>query len=200
MVRGALYQLVSSTAAHFKQGSNMRITCSTQANLVDATDKLTIVVGAQKSSSELSKAEQQGSSASVSTVYEFDKAGDGVTAGNVQVNVLTDTTAITVAARLATALGIGNPELTVTNNGDGTLDVYAPSRQMTMIEAVAHASFTVADQAITAAAGAGVMFVPPNTPVFLDGAFGRQGAIIQDAAGGKASLTTLASDAANASS
>jgi hypothetical protein len=195
MVRGALYQLVTSTTSHFKQGTNVRVTCATQANMAD-TDTLAIQVFQQKSSRELARADAAASSISTTTTYEFDKAGNGVATGNVQVNISTDTTAITVAARLATALAANNPELTVTNNGDGTLDLYAPSRQMVITENVAHASFTVADQVITAAAGAGVMCIPPNTPITLDGAFGKQGAIIRDAADGKASMTLLAYEAA----
>ena len=197
MVRGSLYQLVSSTTAHFKQGTNIRITCATQANMVDG-ETLTIRVDQQTSSGELARAEMNGVSTFTTTVYEFDKTPNGVAAGNVLVNISSDTTAITVAARLATAIAANNPELTLTNNGDGTLDLYAPSRQMVITETVAHVSFTVADQTVVAAAGAGVMCIPPNTPIVLDGAFGRQGGIIQDAAGGKASITLYAFEIAEA--
>jgi len=41
----------------------------------------------------------------------------------------------------------------------------------------------------TATAGAGSMFVPAKTVWFLDGAAGADLAVIQDTAGGKASLT-----------
>jgi hypothetical protein len=125
----------------------------------------------------------------VTKVYEFDVNGTGVATGNVQVNVSTDTTNLDVATRLTTALGVGNPELTVVNNGNGTIDVYAPSRQMVITEQVANAGFTIADQALTAAAAVGNMIVAPSTRYTIDGAFGKQAAIIQVAAGGFATLT-----------
>ena len=43
----------------------------------------------------------------------------------------------------------------------------------------------------TASAAAGSMFVPANTPVYIDGAYGVQLAVIQDSTGGKASLVRV---------
>lgn len=187
MAVGEFWQLVTTTPSYFKQGTQQRITCVAKANLADG-DTVTIKVYPQLSSREQTDPYL---AQPTTKVYEFDVPGDGVAAGNQQVNVSADVTNIQVAARLATALGVGNPELTVTNNGDGTLDVYAPSRQMVITEQVANAGFTVADQALTASNAAGNMIAAPSLPYIIDGAFGKQAAIIRVAADGNATLTRV---------
>jgi hypothetical protein len=81
------------------------VTCTTKANYAD-TDFMTI-----------------GDGLSVAKVYEFDTAGDGVTAGRVQVDISGATTAAEVAAILRTAILANQPALSVTDNADGTLTV-----------------------------------------------------------------------------
>lgn len=114
--------------AHGAAASGL-ITCATVANLAD-TDYMTI-----------------GDGVSAPKLYEFDVAGNGVTAGRVQVNVSTDTTAAQVAARLRTAILANQPSLSVTDNANGTLTVTSLLRgtpgNVTMTENVTHASFTV---------------------------------------------------------
>lgn len=53
------------------------------------------------------------------------------------------------------------------------------------------ASWIMQGAAPTAAALAGSMFVPANTPVYIDGAYGAKLAVIQDATVGKASLVRV---------
>lgn len=105
------------------------ITCTIKANYVD-TDYMTV-----------------GDGISPAKVYEFDTAGDGVTTGRVQVDISTDTTAATVAARLRTAILANQPSLSVTDNGDGTLTVVhnwsGSGGNVTMTENVADAGHTV---------------------------------------------------------
>ncbi len=81
------------------------VTCVAKASMAD-TDYVTIADGL-----------------SAPKLYEFDTAGDGVTAGRVQVNISADTTAATVAARLRTAILANQPVFTVTDNADGTLSI-----------------------------------------------------------------------------
>ncbi len=115
----------STTYAAYEQINNTVITCATKANLVDA-DYLTIGDVANR--------------VLVRKVYEFDTAGNGVTAGRIQVNVSTDTTAAEVAARLRTAILANQPGLSVTDVGGGVLRL---GNVATMTENVAHASFTI---------------------------------------------------------
>lgn len=187
MAIGEMWQLVTTTPSYFKQGTQQRITCVAKANLVDG-ETVTIEVFSQKTSREMS---DPYTAKSAVKVYELDVNGTGVTAGNVQVNVSADVTNINVAARLAAAITANNPELTVVDNLNGTLDVYAPSRQMSITEQVANAGFTVADQALTAAAAVGNMILAPSLPYLVDGAFGKQAAIIRVAADGNATLTRV---------
>lgn len=106
-----------------------KITCVAKAFLFDA-DYLTI-----------------GDGLSAPKLYELDVTGDGVTAGRIQVNVSTDTTAATVAARLRTAILANQPALSVTDNADGTLTVAhlisGTVGNVTMTENVANAGFLV---------------------------------------------------------
>lgn len=106
------------------------ITCATQAN-TDDNDTVTI-----------------GDGLSAPKVYEFDKAGDGVTGGTIQVNISADTTAATVAARLRTAILANQPAFDVLDNADGTLTLThkwpGAGGNVTITETVTHASFTVA--------------------------------------------------------
>ncbi len=104
------------------------ITCVAKASMAD-TDIVTI-----------------GDGVNPVVVYEFDVAGDGVTAGRVQVNISTDTTATQVAARLLTAITANQPLFTVVN----TTGVLALTHKqtgtfanVTITEAVANAGFLV---------------------------------------------------------
>lgn len=184
---GDVLQLVSTTAAYFKQGTQQRITCLAKANLVDG-ETITVTVYPQ-----LSTREQLDPYAAkpVTKVYEIDVTGNGVAAGNIAVDVSGSATAILIAGVLRAAILANNPELSVIDNGDGTLDVYAPSRQMVITEQVANAGFTIADLALTASNANGNMIVAPNLPYLIDGAFGKQAAIIRVAADGNATLTKL---------
>lgn len=171
MVAKEYWMFVSSTACWVKQASPTgTITAVAKASLVD-TDFMTI---------------DDGINAAV--VYEFDVAGNGVTGGRVQVNVSTDTTAAQVAARLKTAINTAQPYITVVDNLNGTLTLSSTSRNMILTETVANAGFTVTYGPI-ATAGAGSMYVPAGVVLVLDGRVGSDLAVIQDATGGKASLT-----------
>lgn len=166
------YMFSSTTDCWIRQGTSKTITCVAQANMVD-TDFITITING------------------VAVVYEFDKAGNGVTAGRVQVNISTDTTAATVAARLATAIGANQSALTVTNPGAGVLTVDLPeSTGLTITENVGDAGFTIGTGIMQATAGTGSMFVPTSMAgVLLNGKRGGQLGVIQAAAGGTSSTT-----------
>lgn len=110
-------------------GGNL-ITCVAFASLAD-TDFMTIADGHDPA-----------------VVYEFDTAGDGVTAGRVQVDVSGDTTAADVAATLHAAIVANQPALAAVDNADGTVSLPSGDRVLTVTENVANAGFTVA--AITA--------------------------------------------------
>lgn len=105
------------------------ITCATAAN-TDDNDTVTI-----------------GDGLSAAKIYEFDKAGDGVTAGRVQVNISGDTTAAEVAARLRTAILANQPAFDVLDNGDGSLTlthkIPGAHGNVTITEDTTHASLTV---------------------------------------------------------
>lgn len=81
------------------------ITCTTKANYLD-TDYMTIPDGIN-----------------VAKVYEFDTAGDGVTAGRIQVNISGATTAADVATILRTAILANQPAIAVVNAGSGVLNL-----------------------------------------------------------------------------
>lgn len=84
-------------------------------------------------------------------VFEFDVAGDGVSAGNIQVNVSTDTTADDVGVRLNTAINNSAIRITsVTDAAAGTTDRLilradkaGTGFNNTITETVAAAGFTV---------------------------------------------------------
>jgi hypothetical protein len=105
------------------------IVCTTKANYVD-TDYMTIGDGIRPP-----------------VVYEFDTAGDGVTAGRVQVNLSALTTAADVANALAAAIIANQPALDATDNGAGTVTIShkiaGTLGNVTITENVAHASHTV---------------------------------------------------------
>lgn len=164
------YVIVSSTNAYVRQGTAKKITCATQANMAD-TDYITIT--------------HKGTA----VTYEFDKAGDGVTAGRVQVNISTDTTAATVAARLKTAIEANQTGLRVVDPADGTLTIDAvDTRDLTIIENVAHASFTITAGIMQASAAAGSMILPAGVPFFVEGALGAQLSVLQVSAGGAVTI------------
>ena len=171
MVSGSVHLFVSTTNCWIKQGTTKLVTCVSQANTLD-TDYITIAIDD-----------------GLTKVYEFDKAGDGVTSGRIQVNISTDTTAATVAARLRTAILANQATLTVTDNADGTLTITAPNKIMTITETVSNAGFLVANAAVPAAAAAGSMYVPANFYIALDGKLGAQLGVIRATADGFASLT-----------
>jgi hypothetical protein len=167
------YLLASSTNAYVRQGTALKITCATQAN-TDDNDNITITANG------------------TAVIYEFDKAGDGVTAGRVQVNISADTTAATVAARLRTAILANQATLRVIDPTDGTLQVdLVDSRSLTITENVTHASFTVTAGVMQASGAAGSMLLPAGFPVLLKGAAGGQVGIIHDSADGVASVTRV---------
>ena len=167
-----IYELTVNTNTYIKQGTGKLVTCATQANMTDG-DTLTIT------------------DKGVAVVYEFDKAGDGVVAGRVQVNISTDTTAATVAARLATAIAANQAALQVTDPADGTLIIVAPSRIMTIEENVSHASFTVGLNAITPSAADGSTMIASGTTKLLHGGRGPQLGVLQVTAAGVSTLTRV---------
>lgn len=80
-------------------------------------------------------------------IYEFDFAGDGVTAGSVQVNISGATTAADCAAILKTAIEANQPLFTVVNAGAGLLNLthklYGTVGNVTITENVTDAGFLV---------------------------------------------------------
>jgi len=107
------------------------ITCATNANM-DDNDTVTI-----------------GDGLTPAKIYEYDKSADGVTGGSVNWAVAGGAgTAADVAATLKTAIEANQPALTVTDNLDGTLTIAhkwpGTGGNVTITEAVTHASFTVA--------------------------------------------------------
>lgn len=166
-----LWLYVADVASWIKQGAAKLVTCVAKASLAD-TDVLTVTIDG------------------VAVVYEFDTAGDGVTAGRVQVDVSADTTAATVAARLRTALLANQTALEVIDNTDGTLTVgVVGGATLAIAEGVANAGFLVASVAPRATAGSGSAYVPANTPVLVDASRGAQLGALRAAGDGKASLT-----------
>ncbi len=105
------------------------ITCATNANMAD-TDFITI-----------------GDGMNPAVLYEYDKSANGVTAGRVNW-AAGATSAADVAATLKTAIDANQPGITVTDNLDGTLTLTHKwpglGGNVTITEAVTHASFTVA--------------------------------------------------------
>lgn len=171
MVLGQDYVLASTTNCFIRQGTALKITCTTQANMAD-TDFITITVKG------------------TAVVYEFDKAGNGVTAGRVQVNISADTTAAQVAARLRTAILANQTTLRVIDPTDGTLQVdLSDSRSLTITENVANAAFTITAGVMQVSAAAGSMFVPSGLSVMLDPVLGAQVGILQETAAGKSTVT-----------
>jgi len=88
------------------------------------------------------------STAARTEIYHFDTAGDGVTAGHVQVNVSTDTTAADVAARLTTAINACVAfRVLATDNATGTVTVTRTNTlvagNVTLTENVANGTFAV---------------------------------------------------------
>ncbi len=105
------------------------ITCTTFANYAD-TDYMTL-----------------GDGLSAPKLYEFDTAGDGVTAGRIQVNISGATTAADVATILKTAIDANQPSLSVVRTS-GVLAVTHKLQgtvgNVTITENVANAAHTVA--------------------------------------------------------
>jgi len=105
------------------------ITCVAKADMVDG-ETLTISDGTN------------------TKVFEFDVNGTGVTAGRVQVDVSSDTSAADIAARLTTAInGVTTGLLvTATDNLDGTIDLENDGTgsvgNATISDTVANAGFT----------------------------------------------------------
>lgn len=166
------YVLVSTTNAWIRQGSTYLLTCTTKANAVDG-DKYVITIDG------------------VAKTYEMDTVPNGVTSGNVLVDISAATTAASVAAILRTAILANQSSLVVTDNSDGTLTITAPIKTMTIVEQVSHASGLAAVAAVPAAAAAGSMFIPANVQVLITGSLGPQIGIIRNTADGSASLTPV---------
>lgn len=163
---------VSSTACWIKQANpSGSITCLAVASMAD-TDYITINDG------------------TTSVLYEFDKVGDGVTGGRVQVNISTDTTAAQVAARLKTAINANQPYITVTDPGTGVLTLSSTSKSIIVTENVTNAGFLVS-YGPQASAASGSLYVPANVSMIIDGRRGSNLSVIQDAAGGKATLVRV---------
>lgn len=173
MLAGQLYLFVSSTNCWIKQGTTKLVTCATNANMADG-DKLTIAV-----------------SNGDSVTYEYDKSANGVASTSTSWAAGAGTAAQT-AATLATAIGIAQPTLVVTDNADGTLTITVKDKHATFTEEVTHASFTVADAHPPAAAADGSMFVPAATQILIDGDNGPQLGVLRNTADGHASLTRVA--------
>lgn len=173
MIDGVSYAFWSDTACYVRQGTAKLVTTVAKASLVD-TDFITVT------------------SPSGVKVYEFDTAGNGVTAGRVQVNVSADTTSATVAARLRTAILANQPELVIVDPADGTLKVeVADSTNLTITENVANAGFTIGAGIMQATAASGSAFIPaggPGSALLLNGKRGAQLGVIQSAAGGKSTV------------
>lgn len=91
------------SASAFQAGATCTITVDTKANMADA-DTVTIDDGVRK------------------VVYEYDKAADGVTAGNVSWAAGAGTAA-QAAATLKTAINATQTSITVVDNADGTLSL-----------------------------------------------------------------------------
>lgn len=145
---------VTVSAAVAATGS---ITCATKANLVDG-ETFTISDGVN-----------------TPTVFEFDVAGDGVTPGNVVVDVSGATTAADVAAIVITAI----------NGVVGTLLVTASAGATGVVTLTADTAGTLANVAVTDTV-AHASFVPAGLTGGVD-----RGAVVSFAAGG-ASVQTIA--------
>lgn len=105
------------------------ITCTTKANYAD-TDYMTIGDGIQ-----------------IAKLYEFDTAGDGVTAGRIQVNISGATSASDVAVILKAAIDANQPSITVAEaTGVLTLThkIAGTFANVTITENVTNAAHTVA--------------------------------------------------------
>jgi len=126
-----------------------------------------------------------------SVTYEYDKSANGVASTSTSWAAGAGTAAQT-AATLATAIGIAQPTLVVTDNADGTLTITVKDKHATFTEEVTHASFTVADAHPPAAAADGSMFVPAATQILIDGDNGPQLGVLRNTADGHASLTRVA--------
>ena len=123
-------QLLSGVTATNGAGSMARgsITTVAVANLVD-TETFTLDDGLTPK------------------VFEIDKAGDGVTAGRVQVNVSTDTTAGDVRDRIITAINASGLTMTASIGGAAVValinTVVGTAGNTTSAETVADAGFVV---------------------------------------------------------
>lgn len=73
----------------------------------------------------------------------------------------------------------------------GTVTVTAASQFMTVTEAVANGSFTVAVAALTPSLADGSALVAPNVPVMVDGRNGSQLAIVRATADGSCTLSAI---------
>lgn len=173
MVKGQFYMLVSSTNCWFKQASpTATIVCDTNANMADG-DTVTINDGIN-----------------AAYVYEYDKAADGVAGGH---NVwVAGTTAASVAANLAAIINSTQANVkAVANVVSGTVTVTSVVGNLTTTKS--SSSAMTAAYTPQATAGAGSMYLPANTSVFLAGGVGSDVSIMRDSADGNASLTRCTS-------
>lgn len=172
LVDKADYQFAATTACWIRQGTSKLVTCVAKASMAD-TDYMTITAKG------------------TAVVFGFDTAGDGVAAGQSLVDISADTTAATVATRLAAAINANATLLAlgvIATAIAATVMVDLPeSTALTVTENVANAGFTIGTGIMQATAGTGSMLVGVGTVVDIEGANGPQLGVIQDAAGGKSS-------------
>jgi hypothetical protein len=88
--------------------------------------------------------------------FELDVNGTGVTSGNVQVNVSTDTTSDHVRDRIVTAINASECDVTAASGGSATVsitsDTFGPDGNLVMTETVANGTFAVSTTDATAGA------------------------------------------------
>lgn len=170
------YVFSANTACWVRQGVSRKFTCVAKASMAD-TDFVTIVAR------------------TAPVEFEFDTAGDGVTAGRVQVDISSDTSAANVATRLAAAINanatlIALGVIATAVAADVMVDL--PERiatDLTLTENVANAGFLVATGIMQATAGSGSRLIGVGVELDIVGANGPQLGVIQDATGGKSCTT-----------
>ncbi len=120
--------------------------------------------------------------------FELDVNGTGVTAGRVQVNVSTDTTADHVRDRIVTAINASECDVTAASGGAATVsitsDTVGAEGNLTMTEAVANGTFAVS----TTAATTGVL-LPPADSVNSGLGVARKAHVVLASTAGSATMT-----------
>lgn len=176
MAAGTLYDFATNVACWIKQGKAWTLTCVSKANTA-AGDYFTV----------------QDDGGGV-TAFMFDVSGtDSIPTGYTRINISGATTAASVATLVKTAIdAVYATPITTTDNSDGTLTLLRLGAQLALTEHVANAGFTVANStALAASAASGSMLVAAGQLVKLDGKAGQTLSVIQDATGGKCTITPL---------